>query len=59
MSDGNRNSAHAFTEVEEEFFRAGSALSQPQPVETFNDLDDGYRPTPLLRRLFARKASHH
>ena len=59
MSDPNRNSAHSFTQFDEEFFRAGSAMSEPEQPETFADLDEGYRPKPLLRRLFSRKRSHH
>lgn len=46
-----------FTPVEEAFFRAGAAEVEPEPVETFADLEDGVRRRPLLRRLFSRKAT--
>jgi hypothetical protein len=42
-----------FSEVEEEFFRAGAMLAQAvEPQDTFADLDDGYRSISLWRRLF-------
>ena len=34
----------ALTAIEEDFFRAGDALSEPHD---FSDLDDGYRPRTL------------
>jgi len=48
-----------FSDAEEAFFRAGIAASKPEPVETFADLDEDYRPRPLLRRLFSRKEPLH
>jgi hypothetical protein len=48
-----RKSSQAFSEAEEEFFRAGEA-ADPDPVDTFADLDDGRRPVSLWQRLFAR-----
>lgn len=47
-----------FSEAEEAFFQAGAAYSDPEPAESFGDLDEGYRPPSLLRRLFARKQTH-
>ena len=47
----------AFTDAEEEFFRAGATVGEPEPVETFSDLEEGYRPPKLLRRLFGRPAT--
>lgn len=40
--------ALAFSPIEEDFFRAGDALSE---VHDFSDLDEGYRPTTLWRSL--------
>ncbi|MDB4952605.1 MAG: hypothetical protein JWO36_174 [Myxococcales bacterium] len=50
------NSAKAthFTEAEEEFFRAGATQVEPAQVESFADLDEGYRRPGLLARLFSR-----
>ena len=45
----------AFTDAEEEFFRAGSTMGDPEPVDTFGDLDEDYRPKKLWRRLFGRR----
>ena len=51
----NRN---AFTEIEEAFFQAGEQANRREATqETFADLDEGYQPKPLWRRLFARKAT--
>ncbi|MBS1120835.1 MAG: hypothetical protein H6Q90_3063 [Deltaproteobacteria bacterium] len=56
MSDSNRNSSRVFSLVEEEFFRAGASRTESNaPQESFADLDEGYRPTSLWRRLFGRK----
>jgi hypothetical protein len=58
MSNGNRNSAAAFTALEEEFFREGLRNEREgESRETFADLDEGYRPPSMWRRLFARKAT--
>jgi hypothetical protein len=53
MGDSNRN---AFTEIEEAFFRAGEAY-ETEAVETFVEHDERSERKPLLRRLFARKAT--
>lgn len=50
--------SRGFSELEEEFFRQGTSVSEPEPAESFGDLDEGYRPTSLLRRLFSRKQTH-
>lgn len=42
-----------FTEAEEAFFRAGTTEPEPSPTESFDDLDEGYRPIGWLRRLFS------
>ena len=48
----NRDS---WTSLELAFFARGEE-AQPQPVETFADLDEGMEERlPLLKRLFARK----
>jgi hypothetical protein len=47
----------AFSEDEEEFFRAGNAMAQVDPVETFDDLDAGYEPRGLWQRLFGRRSA--
>lgn len=50
-------SVPAFTDVEEEFFRAGDAVAHAaQSAESFDDLDVGYERPGLLRRLFSRAA---
>jgi hypothetical protein len=43
-----------FSDEEEEFFRAGTALGQIEPVDTFEDLDAGRERPGLWRRLFGR-----
>jgi hypothetical protein len=48
----NRDS---WTALELSFFARGEEV-QPQPVETFADLDEGIEErVPLLKRLFTRK----
>jgi hypothetical protein len=54
MSDSTRNSAHSFTELEEEFFRAGSTPEELAKSESFADLDAGNEQPSLWRRLFGR-----
>ena len=60
VSDVRKN-AVAFSEAEEAFFRAGSERpSTPKiettgPVETFDDLDEGYRPVGFWDRLRGKK----
>ncbi|MBA3395518.1 MAG: hypothetical protein H0T89_22915 [Deltaproteobacteria bacterium] len=56
MGTSDRNSG-SFTAIEEEFFRAGTSMSELPQRESFDDLDEGYRPTSVWRRLFARKNS--
>lgn len=53
MADANQDS---FTDVEEEFFRAGAAASEAQEHDTFADLEDTARPRSLWQRLFGRKS---
>ena len=53
----SRPRAHSYSEVEEEFFRAGAEPGHDEPVETFADLDEGYRPVSLWRRLFGRSTA--
>ena len=53
MAD-SKSSVAGFSEAEEAFFSADVAATQPEPVERFADLDEGYQPRPLWRRLFAR-----
>src|SRR5688500_7213575 len=48
-------SAHAFTDVEEEFFRAGNALSEVETVESFSDLDIDFQRPSLWQRLFGKQ----
>ena len=57
MSDP-QSAAHAFTDVEEEFFRAGNALSEAETVESFSDLDIDFQRPSLWQRLFARTPEH-
>jgi hypothetical protein len=55
----NVKQAGQFTEVEEEFFRQEQkfANAKAAPVDSFEDLDDGYEPPPpnFLQRLFGAK----
>ncbi len=50
-----RSDAVAFSEVEEAFFRAGhekeAQVAAPPTVESFEDLDEGYRPLGFWARL--------
>ena len=50
-----RDSARSISVVEEEFFRAGNEIENTQPIETFADLDEGYRPVTICQRLFGKK----
>ena len=47
--------AHAFTDVEEEFFRAGNQLSEVESVESFSDLDLDFQRPSLWQRLFGKQ----
>lgn len=53
MADANQDS---FTDVEEEFFRAGATLGESQAPERFEDLEEPARPRSLWQRLFGRRA---
>lgn len=45
-----------FTDVEEAFFAEGARVAEPEPVDSFEDLDEGLAPRPgLLARLLARR----
>jgi hypothetical protein len=55
MTPMTQTTPGGFSEEEEEFFRAGIAMSQVEPVETFEDLEAGYQPTGLWQRLFSRR----
>jgi hypothetical protein len=50
-----RDNARSIPLVEEEFFRAGNETETTQPIETFADLDEGYRPVTIWQRLFGKK----
>lgn len=54
MSDP-QSAALAFNEVEEEFFRAGNALTESEGMESFSDLDLDFQRPSLWHRLFGRK----
>lgn len=53
MADANQDS---FTDVEEEFFRAGATLGESQAPDSFADLEEPARPRSLWQRLFGRRA---
>lgn len=45
-----------FTDIEEAFFAEGARVAEPEPVESFADLDEGHAPRPgLLARLLAKR----
>jgi hypothetical protein len=46
-----------FSDDEEEFFRAGMAMSEVEPVDTFADLDADYEPPSLWERIFGRHSA--
>jgi len=46
--------AQAFTDVEEEFFRVGNAMSEIEAVDSFAELDHDVQRPSLWRRLFSR-----
>jgi hypothetical protein len=59
-----RKDAVAFTDVEEAFFKAGSAggsgpipLQPAAHVESFDDLDEGYQPPKFWDRVFGRRGT--
>lgn len=51
----SRDSARAFSLTEEAFFRDGQRLEPTEPVETFEDLDEGYQRPTLWQRLLGKK----
>ena len=53
-----KDAAH-FSATEEAFFKAGSTLAQQPraPVESFDDLDEGYQPRTFWQRLFNKPAT--
>lgn len=57
MSDTTRSSGSGFTELEEEFFRAGASAAELVKAESFADLDEGFEQPSLLRRLFGRPSA--
>ncbi len=50
-----RESARSFTVEETAFFREGERVETTQPIETFTDLDEGYRPLSFWQRLFGKR----
>ena len=50
-----RKDALAFSDVEEDFFRAGQEDRKPDASDSFDDLDEGYRPVGFWDRLLGRK----
>lgn len=47
----------SFSELEEEFFRAGEAIESAPAVERFDDLDAGHVPAPgLMARIFGKRS---
>jgi len=55
MTTRARESARSFTFEEEQFFRDGERVESTQPIETFADLDAGYRPPSLWERLLGKR----
>lgn len=59
VSEVSDDAAEAFSDVEEDFFRAGhdkpAKPAAPAPGESFDDLDEGYRPLGFWDRLLGRK----
>ena len=51
----SRDSVRSFTATEREFFEAGNRTETTEPIETFADLDEGYRPVSVWQRLFGKK----
>lgn len=51
----SRDSARSFSATDEEFFRDGNRTETTQPIETFADLDEGFRPLSIWQRLLGRK----
>ena len=56
---GVRDATGAFTQIEEEFFRAGTEEKHHAPKlasasDSFDDLDEGYQPVGFWDRLLGR-----
>ncbi|MEJ7599417.1 MAG: DUF4388 domain-containing protein [Kofleriaceae bacterium] len=50
-----KDASVAFSDVEEDFFRAGQDERKPDAADSFDDLDEGYRPVGFWDRLLGRK----
>jgi len=59
VAEVRKDAAHAFSDAEEEFFRAGHGNTGKvptfTPAETFDDLDEGYQPVGFWDRLRGKK----
>ncbi len=58
VAEVSDDAADAFTDVEEDFFRAGHekvAKRPPSHSDSFDDLDEGYRPVGFWDRLLGRR----
>ena len=58
VAEVSGDAATAFTDLEEDFFRAGADKTAPRPavnIESFDDLDEGYQPVGFWDRLLGRK----
>ncbi|MBA2541284.1 MAG: hypothetical protein H0V17_16710 [Deltaproteobacteria bacterium] len=58
VAEVRKDAAAAFTDLEEDFFRAGMEQEKPakqSPGESFDDLDEGFQPVGFWDRLLGRK----
>jgi len=55
MAKSSRDSVRSFSQTDEEFFRDGARTEPAEPIETFADLDEGYRPLTLWQRLIGKR----
>ncbi|MBL9017493.1 MAG: DUF4388 domain-containing protein [Myxococcales bacterium] len=59
VAEVRKDAVHAFSDAEEEFFRAGHGNTGKVPTftpqETFDDLDEGYQPVGFWDRLRGKK----
>ncbi len=59
VAEVRKDAVHAFSDAEEEFFRAGQGNTGKVPTfspqETFDDLDEGYQPVGFWDRLRGKK----
>ncbi|MBL0219253.1 MAG: hypothetical protein IPQ07_35960 [Myxococcales bacterium] len=59
VAEVRKDAVHAFSDAEEEFFRAGADKTGKVPLlpptETFDDLDEGYQPVGFWDRLRGKK----